>query len=335
MNTAVSTSSTHHCSSLPLEILTGVTGGENTLHCPFVTSLNSFVAVAEKRGLEWAERFNLLSSRMVLVAGKLEYVRFSAFVHPYASLEALQIVGDFFTWLFLLDDVWDESMYGTKGHHMALLHERFMEILHGAQPAAQDDPFTHALYDLRTRIETFGSEAILARFSKSAHAYFKAGQWEAMNRARGVVPDVQTYLAARMVSGAVYPCFDLIAITDHCDLPEPVLQHETVRRLSTLANRVISWCNDIYSVDKERQHHDVHNLVLVLQHEGQLPFDAAVSHAVRIHNQDVADFLALAARLPTFGRTIDAQLTRYVNGLRTWMRANYEFSRTAARYRVT
>ena len=66
-----------------------------------------------------------------------------------------------------------------------------------------------------------------------------------------------------------------------------------------------------------------------------LPFDAAMNHAVRIHNQDVADFLTLAARLPKFGRTIDAQLARYVNGLRTWMRANYEFSRTAARYRVT
>jgi len=34
-----------------------------------------------------------------------------------------------------------------------------------------------------------------------------------------------------------------------------------------------------------------------------------------------------------FGASIDGDVARYGRGLRTWMRASYEFSRTAVRYR--
>ena len=333
MDTSLSSFATPLSSRQTLVILPEVHGGGTTLNCPFATSLNPCVAFAEQRGLAWAQRFGLLISRKALVAGRLEYIQFSAFVHPQVPLERLQIVSDFFTWLFLFDDKLDESPQGKDLGHLTLLHDRFREVLRGAGPNRHDDRFTHALYDLRTRIATLGNEAILARFVSSMNGYFQAGQWEATNRCQGTIPEVSTYLAMRAETGAVYPCFDLIGITDRLDLPDSVFYHDSVKRLALLANRVICWCNDIYSLTKERQQEDVHNLVLVFQHAGQLSLPAALNHAVRVHNQDVAEFVALSARLPRFSPAIDFELERYVSSLRTWMRANYEFSRTAARYR--
>lgn len=203
----------------PVVVLPAVTGGGEAIHCPFVTCLNPSVTLAEQRGLTWVQRFGLPAPPKVLADGKLEYVRFSAFVHPHASLDRLQIVSDFFTWLFLLDDKWDESEQGKQIAYMAQLQDRFMEILRDGRPEAHDDPFTHALYDLRTRIVAFGSETVLARFAQSLHDYLEAGRWEVHNRSHGIIPDVRSYLDMRTRTGAVYPCFDLIGVMDRFELP--------------------------------------------------------------------------------------------------------------------
>lgn len=308
--------------------------GPITLHCPFTTSLNPHVEAAEQAGLEWARRFNLLNERRAGAGARLEYVRLSALCHPQAPLERLQIVADFVTWLFMLDDTRDESEEGHRPEEMAVWHRRFVEVLQGARPEPQDGRFTHALYDLRSRILQFGSGSVLPRFTRSVQVYFEAIEWEATNRSQGITPDSRTYVAMRPETSAVYPCFDLISVTDRLQLPDSVFQHDAVRRLSLLANRVVSFCNDIYSVNKERAHEDVHNLVIVLQREGRLSAREALHLAAHIHNQDVAEFLKQAARLPKFGPAINPELARYVEGLCTWIRANYEFSQTAARYQA-
>jgi Terpene synthase family 2, C-terminal metal binding len=102
--------------------------------------------------------------------------------------------------------------------------------------------------------------------------------------------------------------------------------------LAQMTNNVISWANDLVSLDKERQQGDVHNLVLILAHEQRLPLQAAVDRVVALHDAEVRAFIALTKRLPTFAPAVDADLDRYVIGMRFWMRANLDWSIAAARY---
>jgi 5-epi-alpha-selinene synthase len=99
-----------------------------------------------------------------------------------------------------------------------------------------------------------------------------------------------------------------------------------------MTNNVISWANDIVSLEKERRQGDVHNLAIILSHERNLSLQAAVNQVGALHDDEVGAFIALARRLPSFTPTIDADLQRYVSGMRFWMRANLDWSLDAVRY---
>lgn len=303
------------------------------LWCPFAPSINKHVLTADRQTLEWARKFHLLNKdRYPEDISSIEYGRFAARVYPNAELAALQIAADWFSWLFLLDDECDETGIGKEPDKMALLHERFLAILHGAETTEDDIPLTHALYDLRHRMRQHSSPAWLQLFTQTVEAYFSANRWEARNRLLGIIPSVELYYSMRPLTGAVYPCFVLFGITDNINLPYEVRQDANVRHLELLANYVICWCNDILSVNKEYQRGDVHNLVIALQHERRLNNTEAMHEAVRIHNATVHEFIELAKNLPHFNEEIDADLARYVECLRHWMRANLDWSLTAFRY---
>jgi 5-epi-alpha-selinene synthase len=157
--------------------------------------------------------------------------------------------------------------------------------------------------------------------------------WEATNRRQGQIPDAASYCAMRLFTSAVYPCLLLIELTEGLRLPPEVCDHPDVQRLAEMTNNVISWSNDIVSLEKERRQGDVHNLALVLSHERRLTLQAAVDRVGALHDAEVYAFIALTRRLPSFSPTVDADLQRYVSGMRFWMRANLDWSLDTVRYR--
>jgi hypothetical protein len=302
------------------------------LYCPFVTSLNPEYARIAARSRTWALRCGLLSPSASSEKYD-EYARLAALVHPHADISSLQIVADWFAWKFLVDDVWDESNAGRQVAQMTQMHRRFAAILHGEPAQTSDHPFTHALADLCARIRARDPGGVFDRFSAATEAVFRASQWEAANRRRGSTPDLATYMAKRIETGGVYPCFALIALTHNLTLPAAVYADDTVRRLSLLANRLICWSNDISSLAKEIRQGDVHNLVIVIQAEHGISLSEAFIRACEIHDADARSFVELAEQLPRLG-DLDAQLARYVEGLQTWIAANLCFSLTAERYKL-
>jgi hypothetical protein len=162
--------------------------------------------------------------------------------------------------------------------------------------------------------------------------YFTANVWEATNRRQGLIPDAASYRAMRPFTSAVYPCLMLIELAEQLRLPPQAYDHPDVQRLAEMTNNVISWANDIVSLDKERRQGDVHNLALILAHEQQLTLQAAVDQVAALHDAEVRGFIALAAQLPEFGPPIDADLRRYIAGMRFWMCANLDWSIGTARY---
>jgi 5-epi-alpha-selinene synthase len=102
-----------------------------------------------------------------------------------------------------------------------------------------------------------------------------------------------------------------------------------------MTNNVISWANDIVSLEKERLQGDVHNLALILAYEQKLSLQDAVERVGALHDAEVYAFIALTRRLPSFAPLVDSDLRRYVTGMRFWMRANLDWSLDTVRYRST
>jgi hypothetical protein len=137
----------------------------------------------------------------------------------------------------------------------------------------------------------------------------------------------------RPYTSAVYPCLLLIELAEVLRLPAEVYDHANVQVMAQMTNNVISWANDLVSLEKEQQSGDVHNLVIILANEERLPIYAAAERVVELHDAEVRAFIALSERLPAFTPAVDSELRRYVLGMRFWMRANLDWSLAAVRYR--
>jgi len=303
------------------------------LICPFPSAINPYATDAQQATITWARQLRLLQRNTAYRRlDRLQYGMLMARAYPSAAPETLQIVTDWSTWLFLLDDQCDEAGMGRDPEQLARLHTKFLAVLQGIPPGQTAEPLVHGLWDLHTRILAHAPEGWHGRFRRSVRQYFTANVWEATNRRRGQIPDAKSYCAMRLFTSAVYPCLLLIELTEDLRLPSEVCEHPDVQRLTDMTNNVISWANDIVSLEKERRQGDVHNLALILSHERKLSLQAAVDQVGALHDAEVHSFIALARRLPSFTPSVDADLQRYVSGMRFWMRANWDWSLGTLRY---
>ncbi|MGH8533957.1 MAG: terpene synthase family protein, partial [Gammaproteobacteria bacterium] len=318
-----------------------------TLYCPFPSAVNPHREAVHEHTLAWARRFGLVKDEAAIA--RLRDSKFASLVartYPRASRDPLGILADWFTWVFMLDDECDEAEIGKRPERLAALQARCLEALSGKgpenlrtlsrpRPDRPDVDLIYALYDLRGRIEAFMSRAWMDRFAVSIAEYFEASVWEARNRELGVWPDAATYSRMRPFAGGMYIVLDFIDLTESDILPLVVRKHPYFQRLMLITSNVVLWCNDLFSCAKELAHQDMHNFALILQHQEDIPLQAAVDRVARLIEREVKRFIALESRLPSFGPTIDGVVQRFIAGLRHWMRGNLDWSYESGRYRPT
>jgi Terpene synthase family 2, C-terminal metal binding len=311
------------------------------LYCPFPPAMNPEAEAAQDHTLAWARKHALVRDEAAYE--RLRRSRFgflAAHAYPKATLPRLSIASDWNTWLFVMDDECDESGIGRRPKRLGILHHRFSGLLTGdgiprlrGRPGRIDVPLSHALCDLRDRMRALMPRAWMTRFVQSAIEYFESSEWEAENREQGVWPDAATYIRMRPYTGGLYTDIELIELTEGIDLPIVVRNHPVLKRLALLTNNVVCWSNDIFSLQKERAHRDMHNLALILHHHEGITEQAAVDQVARLIKGQVQRFIALEARLPQFGPSVDGAVRRFVAVLRAWMRGNLDWSCETGRYR--
>jgi hypothetical protein len=302
------------------------------LYCPFPSAINTAAEAAQRHTIEWARRFNLIGAEHRRFAA-IECGWLAARAYPNAGREALLLITDWLSWLFVKDDLCDEAGLGASPQQLTRLHARWLEILRGAEPASDEQPLTAALADLRQRLQRLASDEWLAHFIGSVTDFFAGLVWEATNRAteRGVT--VGDYLTMRQFTGSLYTLFDLIEVSEGIELTPSLRSHHQVRRLTRLANNMVCWANDLLSFEKELAQGDPHNLVLALRSERRLTLPAAVRHVAQMHDDAARAFLDTAACLPWLDARQDVALRRYVKALGAAVRGHLEWAESCQRYR--
>ncbi|MGR9086018.1 MAG: terpene synthase family protein [Gammaproteobacteria bacterium] len=305
-----------------------------TIHCPIPSAVNPYAEIVDNHTLAWAKKFNLLPNE-----DDFEHLRKSKFgwlvarAYPNAPLEELKIVTDWNTWLFIRDDQCDESGLGRNPTRLARVQTEMLEILNGREPTPYEPALSQALYDIRNRLLQKMSPAWMGRFVYSVIEYFDSCEWEARNRAGGVIPDTAAYIQMRPYTGALFTVIELIDLTENIYLPLHVRKNEILQRLALMSINVVCWSNDIISFAKESRHHDVHNLVATLL-PSQRSLQKAIALAAEMTNAEIAAFIELQKQIPSFTPEIDAELGRYIAVLRSWMRGNLDWSYESGRYAI-
>ncbi|WP_119065773.1 terpene synthase family protein [Rubrobacter indicoceani] len=304
---------------------------------PFPPSINPHADEVHRETVGWADGLGLIETREDRLKVRATNIgRLAGRFHPSAPRDRLRLISDWYAWMFFRDDLCDEAQIGRRPDLLAAQDSRYMEVLGGSEPRPRESFLTFAMSDLRRRLLPVVPAALwLRRFVRSVKEHFDSTLWEASNRSRDTVPDLQTYSRMRPITGGMFVDADFIEITTDIYLPPEVHGHPIVNSLTRRSNNAVCWANDIISLRKELASGDVHNIVLVLKESLSLKsIEEARRAAVEMHDREVGEFLATQERLPSFGRTIDENLERYVSVLRSRMRGNLDWSLESSRYRT-
>lgn len=303
------------------------------LACPFDEEISPHADDVDRHVIDWAHHFGL--PRDESEATRLDATRvgrLAARTAPRASAEALELLADWQMWLFLFDDQYsDESVTGADLNRLSQLVTAFMLVLDNATDSRyRNGPFTRALGDLVDRLKSMATGPQASRFITAVRGYFLAQFWEAGHRAADQPAGLAEYMAMRRHSGAVPTCMALIDVADGFELCGQLFWRTDVRALSDIAVNVTCWANDILSFPKEAERSTkVHSLPAVLAGERQLPMPEAIAVAAAMHDTEVARYVETEESTRTGA---DPELSRYLDGLRSWMAGNFHWSRETGRY---
>ncbi|MBD2449771.1 terpene synthase [Nostoc sp. FACHB-152] len=303
------------------------------LYCPFSSQINKYGNVLEDYSLKWLHHFDLLANESAYQRfAKSKFYLLAAGTYPYCELETLKITSDWHTWLFIWDDQCDMSDLGKQPEAINLYHQRFIEILLGAELTSQDIALSHALNELRQRILQRGNAKWYEHFVRCCQNYFQGCFLQAQYRAQGIVPSVNTYIMIRNLCSAVDSCLALIELGQEIKHLGYIREHYILKQLNVMTNNIISWCNDIFSARREIESGDVHNLVFILHYHHQISLGEAVKLAAKMHDKKVKDLLILESSIPSFGEKLDDETAKYISGLHSWIRGNLDWYFQSDRY---
>ncbi|MEV6948132.1 MFS transporter [Streptomyces sp. NPDC051172] len=127
-------------------------------------------------------------------------------------------------------------------------------------------------------------------------------------------------------------CFVLNEIATTCPLPAAVWATPEIQFVSRTAARIVGYINDILSGPRELARPGALNLINCIAQERHCPLPAALEAAVDLHKEETAAFLHQADQV--IRRHDDVPTRTCIDGLRTWIRGNLDWSLATDRYAV-
>jgi Terpene synthase family 2, C-terminal metal binding len=307
----------------------------------FPYRVNPHVEHARAHLAEWVEEVGLVqrdSARKRLE--RADFGWFAAMVYPTADRAHLDLMADWFAWLFLVDDELDDGAMGRSP-------QRLKEVMDAMRAVLVSDDFSASVAGRRDLPAGVSSLADLWRrtapdatprwcdlFARHlGNCLTTAADWEAGNRVDGTVPDKATYIEKRRHTGAIYVCMDLIDIVERIDVPAHVYDSQLFTTALNAACNVVCWTNDVYSLEKERALGEVHNLVYVVEQHHGLERPVAVSRVCAAVEAETELFLSAERELLAAYPEHADVVRPYTAGMRSWMRGNVDWSSRTRRYR--
>ncbi|KAF6745443.1 isoprenoid synthase domain-containing protein [Ephemerocybe angulata] len=248
--------------------------------------------------------------------------------YPDAAYPQLRLCNDFLTYLFHLDNLSDDmDNRGTRSVANVVLNSLY-------HPRSYQSPerIGKMTRDYYRRMILTASPGAQRRFIETFDFFFQSVTQQALDRASGVIPDLESYIALRRDTSGCKPCWALIEYANNLDIPDEVMDHPVVRSLGEAANDLVTWSNDIFSYNVEQSKGDTHNMIPVVMHQEGLDLQSAVEFVGDMCKQSIDRFVEEQRYLPSWGPKIDRDLAIYIDGLANWIVGSLHWSFDTERY---
>lgn len=322
-------------------------------YVPWPARLNPHLEGARAHSKAWAYEMGILGSQKEARNSAVwderdfdahDYALLCAYTHPDASGPELELITDWYVWVFFFDDDFLELFKRTRdmaGARDYLLRLRaFMPIDPGGPPAAPKNPVERALQDLWSRTIPSKSRAWRVRFADSTRNLLEECVWELANIQEDRVANPIEYIEMRRKVGGAPWSADLVEHAVGIELPAEVAAMRPLRVLKDTFADSVHLRNDLFSYQREVEDEGENaNCVLVLRRFLDLDAQAAAdltnemltSRLQQFENSALVEVPLLCAEQGLDPATCQA-IALYAKGLQDWQSGGHEWHMRSSRY---
>ncbi|WP_190022741.1 terpene synthase family protein [Streptomyces hiroshimensis] len=317
-----------------------------SFYMPYPARLNPHLEGAREHSRAWAREMNMLEGSGIWDEADLDahdYALLCSYTHPEASGPVLDLVTDWYVWVFFFDDhfldIFKRSgdMAGAKAYLDRL--PAFMP-LDGGETPEPTNPVEAGLADLWARTVPSMSQGWRRRFAESTRHLLNESVWELSNINEGRVANPIEYIEMRRKVGGAPWSANLVEFAVAAEVPGAIAASRPMRVLKDTFADSVHLRNDLFSYQRETEAEgELANAVLVLE------------RFLGCDTQQAADTVNdwLTSRLQQFEHTALTELAplfeehgldpqarhdtfAYVKGLQDWQSGGHEWHMRSSRY---
>lgn len=273
---------------------------------------------------------------------RMDYALMCAYTHPDCDGPALDLVTDWYVWVFFFDHFLEQFKYsrdlaGAREYLDGL--ERFMTV--GGERAPEPaNPAEAGLADLWARTVPAMSDGWRRRFVTATHNLMVESMWELDNIDKGRVANPVEYVQMRRRVGGAPWSTCLVEYAVGAEVPDALAATRPLRVLADTFSDAVHLRNDLFSYQREvREEGENSNAVLVFerffdvptQRAADLVNDVLTSRLQQFENTALTEVPALLADRGASPADA-AAVTGYAKGLQDWQAGGHEWHARSSRY---
>ncbi|MFD8528920.1 family 2 encapsulin nanocompartment cargo protein terpene cyclase [Streptosporangium canum] len=320
-------------------------------YMPYPARINPHMERSREHSAAWARQMGMLDAPKPgggvvwddAELARMDYALMCAYTHPDCDGPTLDLITDWYVWVFFFDDhfleqfKYSRDLLGAKAHLDRL--ELFMTA-DGQTPPEPANPAEAGLKDLWERTVPAMSHGWRQRFITSTHNLMVESMWELDNIDRGRIANPIEYVQMRRRVGGAPWSANLVEYAVGAEIPDGLAGTRPMRVLSDTFSDAVHLRNDLFSYQREVQEEGENsNAVLVFerffdcptQEAAELVNDLLTSRLQQFENTTLIEVPALLAEnaVPVHEQI---GVAAYVKGLQDWQSGGHEWHARSSRY---
>ncbi len=317
-------------------------------YVPHPARLNPHLERSRAHTMAWAKETGMLDAPkpgggVVWTAEELDrmdYALMCAYTHPDCDGPALDLVTDWYVWVFFFDDHFLELFKHSRDFAGAQRHLDRLELFMGDDPPEPENPAEAGLKDLWERTVPHMSADWRERFVVSTHNLMVESMWELENIDRGRIANPIEYVQMRRRVGGAPWSANLVEFAAGAEVPGHLAATRPLRVLSDTFSDAVHLRNDLFSYQREvAEEGENSNAVLVLetflgvttQEAAERVNDLLTSRLQQFETTALTEVPALLAERAAPPHE-QAAVALYVKGLQDWQSGGHEWHMRSSRY---
>ncbi|MFE1551700.1 germacradienol/geosmin synthase [Streptomyces sp. NPDC058718] len=316
-------------------------------YVPYPARLNPHLETARTHTRDWARAMGMLEGSGVWEEHDLEshdYALLCSYTHPDCDAEALDLVTDWYTWVFFFDDHFLEIFKRTQDRAGSKAYLDRLPMFMPADPATDmpepTNPVEAGLADLWRRTIPSMSDAWRVRFAEATEHLLYESLWELDNINEGRIANPVEYIEMRRKVGGAPWSAGLVEYAAGAEVPDQVAYSRPLRVLRDAFSDAVHLRNDLFSYQREVEDEGENsNGVLVLekflgcttQEAANAVNDLLTSRLQQFENTALTEVPLLAVEKGLSAEEC-AAVAAYAKGLQDWQSGGHEWHMRSSRY---